>query len=141
MTYGQSEPNCRKASLFKNCSKSVYLWVPLVLVRENIKQGPGLQLCYVAQLTILTEKLFAILSYKITSFQNGFIITWILHKFIMFSNKVELEAGQNDTLNPPPYPIPSLPPYLMTSHNFSNVGQMVLYLIKTINPYGKLNLA
>ena len=54
--------------------------------------------------------------------QNGFIITWILHKIIMFSNKVELEAGQNDTLNPPPYPIPSLPPYLMTSHNFSNVG-------------------
>ena len=32
------------------------------------------------------------------SLYNGFIITWILHQIIMYSNKVKLVAGQNNDL-------------------------------------------
>ena len=38
----------------------------------------------------------------IQQFNNGIIITWILHQIIMYCNKVKLVAGKNTiTLLPP----------------------------------------
>ena len=40
--------------------------------------------------TVATIKLII---QKKDDFENGFIITWILHQIIMYSNKVKLVAG------------------------------------------------
>ena len=37
-------------------------------------------------------------------YENGYIITWILHQIFMFSNKVKQTAGLSP--NPPPLPHP-----------------------------------
>ena len=41
----------------------------------------------------------------INAWGYGFVITWIFHQIIMYSNKVKLVAGlDNDSPNPPPLP-------------------------------------
>ena len=46
---------------------------------------------------------------QVLYFKNEFIVTWILHLNIVYSNEVKLEAGlNNDPPNPHPLPHPLL---------------------------------
>ena len=60
-------------------------------------------------------------------FYNGFIITWILHQIIMYSNKVKFVANDKDNDHSYPPPLPHFLPHLLDERN----DQKIMFMLAT----------